>query len=229
MWEKSCLHLPPPWSHVCGLRLLLVSKRCHKWLNPGKCRNTAKRIWNSPFSVFQLPQHNSAEGCLCWNVPAVPDVNRPCPSPGVITQWSLYQIFCLVRLMSLDYLKLQSSCRKAGFAWWCIQISSIICLNRSEGLESLPCLFPFSEAFQILLSSSYAHKTQTRNNTNKWKGVHFYMQLHVLYMRWFLPNKILNRGSLPNSTVYWNVFWNQKGNYKFLTSHQCGYINSGKV
>lgn len=161
MWEKSCLHLPPPWSHVCGLRLLLVSKRCHKWLNPGKCRNTAKRNWNCPFSVFQFAQHNSAEGCLCWNAPAVPDVNRPCPTPGVITQWSLYQIFCLVRLMSLDYLKLQSSCRKAGFAWWCIQISSIICLNRSEGLESLPCLFPFSEAFQILLSSSHAQKTQT--------------------------------------------------------------------
>lgn len=55
------------------------------------------------------------------------------------------------------------------------------------------------------------------------------MQLHLLYMTCFLPRKIFNHGSLPNSSVYWNAFWKVKGNYQFLTSHQCAYLNSGKV
>lgn len=158
MWEKSCLHLPSPWSHVCELCFCLFlgsAMRVH-WLN----LENAITLYRGtvPFQYFNFPSITMHKDfCVEMLLQFLMQTDHV---PARV--WPLYQIFCLVRLMSPGHLTLWNSCRKAGFSWCCIHITSIIFLNRSEELEGLSCLFPVLKhsrfCFHPLMPTKLKHK-----------------------------------------------------------------------
>lgn len=79
MWQSPAASMPAvcissfhgvTCTNFAFYKFLRSAMRIH-WLKPRKCKNANERNWNSPFWAFRFLQHQSTEGCPCWNAPQV--------------------------------------------------------------------------------------------------------------------------------------------------------------
>lgn len=125
-------------------------------IKPGKTLCRGSEIVH--FQYFNFPIITLQRECLCWNAPAVPDANRPCPSHSVVTASNLLPGEVNESCSPWTLEQLQKSRFSLGFYpdhFYHLPEQKLRTWEVTLFISSI-------EAFQILLSSSDAHKTQTQ-------------------------------------------------------------------